>query len=443
MHVTTSGFAIAAVVIFFVAYALVMTEDLTQLRKSKPVILGAGLIWILTATIGRMTGQGEIVGENLNHALLEYGELFLFLLVAMTYINVLEERGVFEALQSAMVRAGFGLRGVFWLTGFLAFFISPIADNLTTALIMCSVVLAIGKNNDRFVLLSCINIVIAANAGGAFSPFGDITTLMVWQEGVVSFSHFFTLFVPALVNFLIPAIIMHFFVPKVKNLVKVAKVEMKLGARRIIMMFLLTIITAIAFENFLGLPPALGMMTGLGYLMFFSYWLREFRHDHPKNPARDDRFEIFRKVQQAEWDTLLFFYGILIAVQGIATLGYLSLVSQAIYQHMPALLPGFFDQTTQANTLIGMISAIIDNIPVMYAVLTMNPAMSEGQWLLVTLTAGIGGSLLSIGSAAGVAVMGKAQGQYTFIGHLKWTWLIALGYFGAIITHLWLNSSLL
>lgn len=132
----------------------------------------------------------------MRHNLLEYAELMLFLLVAMSYINAMEERRVFEALRAWLIRRGFGLRALFWITGLLAFVISPVADNLTTALLMCAVVLSVGRDSPRFVTVACVNIVVAANAGGAFSPFGDITTLMVWQKGIVPFTGFFALFLP-------------------------------------------------------------------------------------------------------------------------------------------------------------------------------------------------------------------------------------------------------
>src|SRR5262249_33825290 len=142
-----------------------------------------------------------------------YAELLLFLLVAMTYVNALEERRVFDVLRAWLVRVGFGYRTLFWVTGALAFAISPVADNLMTALVMFAVVIALGTDAPRFVSLSCINIVAAANAGGAFSPFGDITTLMVWQKGLVEFQDFFRLFLPSVANFVVPALLMHFAVP--------------------------------------------------------------------------------------------------------------------------------------------------------------------------------------------------------------------------------------
>jgi Na+/H+ antiporter NhaD/arsenite permease-like protein len=129
----------------------------------------------------------------------------------------------------------------------------------------------------------------------------------------------------------------------------------------------------------------------------------------------------------------MFFYGVVLGVGGLGTLGYLLLMSRALYEGMGA---------TAANLLVGILSAIVDNVPIMFAVLSMNPQMSLGQWLLVTLTAGVGGSLLSIGSAAGVALMGQARGAYTFTSHLRWTWAIALGYVASVGTHLLLNRHL-
>jgi Na+/H+ antiporter NhaD/arsenite permease-like protein len=340
-----------------------------------------------------------------------------------------------------LVSNGFSYRALFWLTGLLAFFISPIADNLTTALIMCAVVLSVGKDRKDFVSLSCINIVVAANAGGAFSPFGDITTLMVWQKGILPFASFFHLFIPAAVSFIVPAVIMSLFLPKDKpEMLGEKKKALKFGGIFIVILFLITVFTAISFHSFLSLPPVFGMMLGLAYLKFFGFYLRRKEHVSEKNvmapmysgKAEDgEEFDIFDHVSRAEWDTLFFFYGVIMSVGGLAYMGYLSIASNFIY--------GELGHTT-ANVLVGVISSIVDNIPVMFAVLTMNPDMNEVQWLLVTLTAGIGGSLLSIGSAAGVALMGQARGHYTFFSHLKWTPVIAIGYALGIYCHFLING---
>ena len=426
-----------SVAVFVLAYLLVMSEEFTHLRKSKPVIIAAGLIWAVVAWVYQAHGYTTEAEEALRHNLLEYAELMLFLLVAMTYINSMEERQVFEALRSRLVSAGFGFRSLFWITGILAFLISPVADNLTTALLMCAVVLAVGGDNSRFVTLACINIVVGANAGGAFSPFGDITTLMVWQKGMVDFWHFFALFLPSAINFLVPAAIMHFAVPDEKPSAAEDCVIMMRGARRIIALFLLTIITAVSFHNFLHMPPVLGMLTGMGYLGLFGYYLKKTPCRLPDAECEEIGdvvpFDVFRPVARAEWDTLFFFYGVVACVGALGFMGYLALTSEVLYQHWGA---------TNANVAIGLLSAIVDNIPVMFAVLSMQPDMSLGQWLLVTLTAGVGGSLLSIGSAAGVALMGQARGMYTFFGHLKWTPAVAAGYAASIAVHFWINQHL-
>ena len=443
LNLTRNWGGYVSLIVFVVAYVFVMLEETTHMRKSKPVMLAAGLIWGVIGLIYAMNGIDHIAATAVRHNILEYAELFLFLLVAMTFINAMEERQVFEVLRVKLVSAGYSFRKLFWITGLLAFFISPVADNLTTALLMCAVVMAIGKEDKKFVGLACINIVVAANAGGAFSPFGDITTLMVWQKGVLQFQDFLALFLPSVVSWLVPAAIMSFAVADKQPEADTENLKLKRGALVIIGLFLWTIATAVGFHNFLHLPPVIGMMAGLSLLQIFGYYLNK---THSKNHETDDPkkaeerigqiipFDVFAKVARAEWDTLLFFYGVILCVGGLGFMGYLGLVSQLMYLDWGP---------TTANIEVGLLSAIVDNIPVMFAVLTMMPDMSQGQWLLVTLTAGIGGSLLSIGSAAGVALMGQARGKYTFFGHLKWSPVIALGYAASIYTHFLINSSLM
>lgn len=449
LDLTQSSIGYLCLAIFVIAYVFVMMEEYLQLRKSKPVLLAAGLIWIAIGLTYQNYQQIEVAQQALEHNLLEYAELLLFLLVAMTYISAMEERHLFDALQAWMVGKGFNYRSLFWLTGILSFFISPIADNLTTALLMCAVVLKVAGSNPKFVNLACVNIVIAANAGGAFSPFGDITTLMVWQAGYVSFSEFMPLFIPSAVNYLAPALIMSYFVPTTQPDTVHQHVDLKRGAKRIVFLFIMTIATAVAFHAVLHFPPVIGMMMGLAYLQLFGFFLRKTlpkslakkkamaiaNHDEAalKRLGSVVPFDVFRRVSHAEWDTLLFFYGVVMCVGGLSLLGYLELASGVMYSQW---------NPVWANIMVGVLSAIVDNIPVMFAVLSMEPTMSIGNWLLITLTAGVGGSLLSIGSAAGVALMGAAHGKYTFFGHLKWMPVIAIGYALSIAVHLVMNSSL-
>ena len=460
---------IVSLLIFAAAYLLVIFEEVIHLRKSKPVIVAAGLIWVLVAVASIQSGDTERANLAFRHDLLEFAELFLFLLAAMTFINTMEERGIFDVLRVWLVTRGFSLRQIFWVTGGLAFIMSPIADNLTTALLMATVVVAVGGSNHRFVGIACINVVVAANAGGAFSPFGDITTLMVWQKGIVQFQEFFSLLLPSLVNWLVTAGILSLAISREQPESVQDSARLQYGALVVVSLFLLTVAIAVASHNFLHLPPVIGMMTGLGILKLYGYFLTERDKKKIRKIQRAEElevekqkkameqlqlvdssalgisathvlgtgaghrpFDIYSHLQRAEWDTLMFFYGVIMCVGGLGAFGYLAIGSEWLFQDLGP---------TTANILVGVASAIVDNIPVMFAVLEMNPDMSHGQWLLVTLTAGVGGSMLSIGSAAGVAVMGTARGIYTFFTHLKWTWAIVLGYAASIAVHFWVNAA--
>jgi Na+/H+ antiporter NhaD/arsenite permease-like protein len=419
---------IYCVLIFIIAYGFVMTEEFTHMRKSKPVILAAGIIWAHAAVLSAQAGVApNDMHAAFEHDLKEYAELMLFLLVAMTYINSMAERNVFEALRSWLVRKQFGYRKLFLITGIITFFLSAVADNLTAALLVGAVVLAVGADNPKFVSIGFVNLVIAANAGGAFCPFGDITTLMVWQAGYAEFFDFFKLFIPSLVNYAVPAAVMYFAVPDEQPIATNEEaVKLKPGAIVVCALFLGTIASAVSFKQIFHLPPFMGMMTGLSVLMLYGYYLKMYQ-----KAEGEEGFDIFKKVSRAEWDTLLFFFGVVFAVGGLGYIGYLELLSNGMYTGLGA---------TTANILVGIISAIVDNIPVMFAVLNMGVDMDLYQWLLVTLTAGVGGSMLSVGSAAGVALMGASNHKYTFFSHLKWTPAIAGGYAASILVHYLING---
>ena len=400
---------------------MVVSEDIIHLRKSKPVMMAAGLIWICVALA---VGADADVSEMVAHHVGDFAQLFLFLMVAMTYISAIGERNVFLKINAWLVSAGFGLRAVFWTTGALAFVISPIADNLTTALLMGAVVVTVGRGNPRFIAAACTNVVVAANAGGAFSPFGDITTLMVWQAGHVNTAEFLVLVPASIVNWLIPAFVMSLVIPNHKPEPMTETVKLQEGWLAVIIMFLMTIATAVLFHALLHLPPFLGMTTGLSYFFIYGYTKRLRARRLETAP----RVDVFKNVAQVEWDTMLFFFGVIMCVGGLSELGYLAVSSEFLYEDWGPVW---------ANVAVGVVSAILDNVPVMFAVLAMDPEMSTNMWLLVTLTAGVGGSLLSVGSAAGVALMGSARGSYTFVSHLKWAPVIALGYAASIAVQLW------
>ena len=422
MHdsLTSSWAGILALLIFVTAYAFVILEEKTHLRKSKPVVVGGCLMWMGVGIFEAIHGTSHS-HEFVKDLIAEIGELFFFLLAAMTYINTLDERNVFKALRTWLLSRGFGFKKLFWATGGITFLLSPMADNMTSALLMSTVAITVSGGNSRFIVLAFINIVVAANAGGAWSPFGDITTLMVWTSEKVQTNEFVYLVVPSIINWGVTAAIMHPFIPSEKPPKVTEDIQMKPGAKVVIALGVTTIATAVSFHQFLHLPPFLGMMLGMGFLMVLGYRLK--REDHRNGLDKDLHFNIFRKIEGVEFDTLLFFFGVLTAVGCLQYIGYLAITSEVIYGQLGP---------TVSNVLIGIFSSVVDNIPIMYAVLKMDPAMGLDQWLLVTLTTGTGGSLLSIGSAAGVAVMGVDRKNYTFMNHLKWMPVVALGYFLSI-----------
>ncbi len=437
VDLTHHGLAIGCLMVFIIAYTGVIFEEKIHLKKSKPVLLASGLIWVMISILASHLGMpAESVHEAVMADLEEYAALLMFLMVAMTYVNALEERGVFEALRYWLVGRGFTYRQLFWVTGTLAFFISPIADNLTTALVMGTVIMSVGQNEPRFTIPAMINIVVAANAGGAFSPFGDITTLMVWQAGKVDFFGFFALFLPAVANYVLPALLMTPSIPSKRPDPITTKFKTKTGARIMSGLFLVTIMLAVCFEQLFHLPPFLGMITGMSLLMIYTWILRLrtggyiARHRAAYN-RKYGSLDTFEKISHAEWDTLFFFFGVMFAVGGLSYLGYLQLLSTVMYGELGPFV---------TNVAAGLASAIIDNIPVMFAILDMQPEMDGFQWLLITLTAGVGGSLLSVGSAAGVALMGVSRGQYTFMSHLRWSWAVMIGFMASIGVHWIVNG---
>jgi Na+/H+ antiporter NhaD/arsenite permease-like protein len=365
----------------------------------------------------------------------------------MSFVNTMVERNVFDSLRSRLIAAKFSTRTIFWITGTAAFLISPIADNMTTALVLGAVVLSSLAHDKKAIAGSLISVVVAANASGAFSPFGDITTLMIWQKGVVKFHEFFALFLPALISWLVPAVLISFTLKNKPSDARNIIVKVRKGGTVVVGLFLTTIGVTVFLNHDLGLPPFLGMMMGFGILNVYGYFLHgseaRLLANSPvasaSTPNNEDGwsphkpFDISGILEKIEWDTLLFFYGVMLCVGGIGAVGYLERFSNFLYA-------GFGD--TAANISIGLLSSVAGNIPITYAVITMNPQMDLGQWLLITLMVGIGGSLLSIGSAAGVALMGIGRGSYTFTSHLKWAWAILLGFAASIVVHFAVNREL-
>jgi Na+/H+ antiporter NhaD/arsenite permease-like protein len=414
LTMTWVGFA--TLLIFVVGYYFVAAEEKYAIDKAKPALFIGTFMFMLVALYYSLNGLDmNLVHTQAQHLILEIAEIFFFLFVAMTYIESLIHMGVFDTLKYNLISKGYTYRKLFWVTGFLAFFISPIADNLTTALILSTVLITIEKTRKDFLVPGAINIVVAANAGGAWSPFGDITTLMAWTAGKGQFTDFFYIFPAAILGYLITAFLLSRFVPNVIpefDVTKEVKPKMAEGAKVVMALGIFTIFCAVMSHQILHLPAMWGMMFGLSLVKVYSYGLgKKYGKEH---------FNIFHSMAKIENNTLMFFFGILAAVGALYFVGWLGLA--AVVYNPDVLGP------TWSNIGVGFLSAVVDNVPVMSAILKANPDMGLDQWMLVTLTAGVGGSLISFGSAAGVGVMGKLHGIYTFGSHMKYAWTILIGY---------------
>jgi len=406
------GFLLLA--IFIIGYYFIAAEEKYHINKAKPALFIGTLMFMIIGGFYASNGLNMKPFETeIAHLILEIAEIFFFLYVAMTFIEALIDRGVFNSLKNKLVAKGYSYKQLFWVTGALAFFISPVADNLTTALILSTVLITINKDNKEFLVPGAINIVVAANAGGAWSPFGDITTLMAWTAHKGDFIDFLYLFPASVMGWLVTAFLLGRYVPEGHpskgDEAEADSIEILKGGKIIIALGVFTIATAVISKQVMHLPPMWGMLFGLSILKLYIYFL---------NVKHAEDMNIYHSIAKVENDTLLFFFGILAAVGALHFAGFLAYA---------VMLYDMFDPTI-VNIGVGFLSAIVDNVPVMSAVLKASPDLGLDQWLLVTLTAGIGGSLISFGSAAGVGVMGKLKGIYTFGAHMKFSWTILVGY---------------
>lgn len=405
--------------IFIVGYYFIAMEDKYHIDKAKPALFIGTFMYILIGGFYALYGLDFIPFQNeITHLVYEIAEIFFFLYVAMTFVEALIERGVFNALKGKLIAKGYSYRELFWITGILAFFISPIADNLTTALILSTVLITIEKQNKAFLVPSAINVVVASNAGGVWSSFGDITTLMAWTAQKGEFTDFLYLFPAAFLGWIVTAYLLVRYVPdedpnKEGDPEIADKIEILKGGKVIIGIGIATIAVSVLCKQVMQLPPMWGMLFGLSVLQLYMYTLKR-RHKQDVN--------IFKSISKIENNTLLFFFGILAAVGALYFAGFLEYVTK-LYEVV---------NPTYVNIGIGFVSAVIDNVPVMSAVLKANPPIDYTQWMLVTLTAGVGGSLISFGSAAGVGVMGRMHGIYTFSAHMRLSWTVLAGYIVSI-----------
>jgi NhaD family Na+/H+ antiporter len=418
----------ALVVVFVLAYAAIAFEHPIKINKSASALVGAGLLWTIYAV---NLGDAHLIGEHLSESLISTAQIVFFLMGAMAIVEVVDAHNGFEVITSRIKTTK--LSSLMWLVGFVTFFLSAILDNLTTTIVMVSLMKKLlDKRDDRLFFAGII--VIAANAGGAWSPIGDVTTTMLWIGGQITASEIIKgLFLPSLVNLLVPLFVTSFLL-KGKTVVSpaVAVSQQTLyettAFERNLMFFLgLGILVAVpAFKTWTHLPPFMGVLFGLGILWLVGDLVHRKKEDEDKA-----HLSLTHALARIDMPSIVFFVGILLSV---ATLEHTHILSD---------LAAWLDQTVGRQDvivmIIGVVSAIVDNVPLvaasmgMYS-LTHYPADSF-LWEFLAYCAGTGGSILIIGSAAGVAAMGLER--IDFIWYVKKiSGLALIGYFAGALVYI-------
>jgi len=403
--------------LFIIAYYFIATKESHEIDKAKPALFAGVLMFFLIGIYYSISNiNPEPLDKELEALILYISKIFFFLLVSMTYIETLIERRVFDVLRYKLVSKAYTYKQLFWFTGFLTFFISSVTNNFTAALILSTVLITIDIKNTPFLVVSAVNIVVAANAGGAWSPFGDITTLMVWTSNKSEFINFLYLFPATLSGWVVTAFLLSLSIPKGKPNFDVSLEEKPVlqdGAMGVVFLGISTITIAVLGHHFFHFPAMWGMLFGLALLKLYS--------THLQKSGQVD-FCVYFNMQKIKKGTLLFLFGIFSAIGALHFLGFLH------YVHNLYDMLGI----TTANIGVGFISAIIDNVTVMNTIIKSSPNMGIEQWMLVSMTIGIGGSLISFGSAAGVGVMGRLHGIYTVATHMRYAWTVFIGYLVSI-----------
>lgn len=414
-------------VIFILAYAAIAFEHPINVNKSASALVGAGLLWTIYAL---NMGDHALVGHQLNETVATTAQIVFFLIGAMTIVEVIDAHNGFEVITSRIKTTK--LSSLMWLIGFVTFFLSAILDNLTTTIVMVSLIKKVlDKQEDR--LLFAAMIVISANAGGAWSPIGDVTTTMLWIGGqITALAIVKSLFLASAVNLLVPLSIVSYQLRGKIIVSPEAKLHANLskssnGERNLIFLVGLGVLVSVpAFKTVTHLPPFMGILLGLGLL----WLLGDLMHKN-KEPAEKQRLTLTHALMRIDMSSIVFFIGILLAV---ATLE---------HSHILNMLATWLDTNVGRQdlivTLMGLASAVVDNVPLVAASMGMYdiakyPADSF-LWEFIAYCAGTGGSILIIGSAAGVAAMGLEKIQFGWYLK-KISWLALIGYFSGIAVYI-------
>ena len=418
----------ALVVVFVLAYAAIAFEHPIKINKSASALVGAGLLWTIYA-VG--VGDAQVVGEHLNESLISTAQIVFFLMGAMAIVEVVDAHNGFEVITSRIKTTQ--LSSLMWLVGCVTFFLSSILDNLTTTIVMVSLMKKLlDQREDRLFFAGII--VIAANAGGAWSPIGDVTTTMLWIGGQITALEIIKgLFLPSLINLLVPLLVTSFWL-KGQAVVPPTTAEsaQSLSAttpfERNLMFFLgLGVLVAVpAFKTLTHLPPFMGVLLGLGLL-----WLVGDLVHRQKEEEDKAHLSLTHALTRIDMPSIVFFVGILLSV---ATLEHTHILSD-----LAAWLDHAVGRQDVIVMIIGLVSAIVDNVPLVAASMGMYSLeqypTDSFLWEFLAYCAGTGGSILIIGSAAGVAAMGLEK--IDFVWYVKKiSGLALIGYFAGALFYI-------
>ncbi len=383
----------------------VVLEEVIHVNKAQVVLFLGALSWVLLFAFSADGHVHEKVQEGLQENIGEIASLWLFLLAAMTFVAYLNKKGLIESLIYRFLPSSISERKLLLLTGLFSFAFSSLADNITATLISIALILSLNLPASKTLRFATV-VVFAVNSGGVAMITGDVTTLMIFLAGKVSITNLLWLSFPALVAVVLLATMLSW--PLREQAViehkesELAQVDLAIAG-----VFVLTILATIAGNVLFDIPPVLSFLTGLSVMFLLARAYGEDTENHP----------ILNYIRQIEFDTLLFFLGILLLVGSLKEIHALdSFVS--LYSHLPAWA---------ANYLMGLLSSVIDNVPLTAALLKADVSMTLQEWMALTYAVGVGGSLLIIGSAAGIVAMSKVN-ELTFGSYMKYFVALIIAY---------------
>ena len=398
LEVILIGFAILALL-------GVIFEEVIHINKAKTTLFFGSISWLLMFMFAGSPEQQDVMLGKLDHNLLEIATLWLFLMATMTFVAYLNAKGLIQTLVQRVCPQQMSKRSLMVMVAIFAMILSMICDNVTATLVTLGLVHAFNLDNRTRIKLAVL-VVFAVNSGGVALITGDVTTLMIFLAGHVTMLQLFVLIMPAIVGVLALSLMLF---PGVTGTVSTDKVQRHFKAMDIAIMviFFTTIFCTMLFNFFFQIPPVLTFLTGLSVMFLFGHWLRTDKEET----------RILEYIRQVEYETLLFFLGILLLVGMLKEIGVLDLLTSAYAQFSP----------TVANYSAGIFSALIDNVPLTAALLKASPSLATSEWLGLTYAVGVGGSLLAIGSAAGIIAMSKVKGL-TFGSHIRYFPFLFIAY---------------